>query len=169
MIFSAALSDAWDGFLEDAFTDLAHLAQDGFEFSMVGNGSLVERDLLRGEGDGERLGFDFACQTPGPRGLEQDTALSDPAEIEQLLFQAPVALLESAGGLRELKEFFWRGFCLSLSHKYIYCIYMRNPTPFFAAFAPLLFGRPPRAFRAALRQSVRRATRSRTSAQLSAR
>ena len=31
---------------------------------------------------------------------------------------------------------------------------MRNPTPFFAAFAPLLFGRPPRSFRAALRQSV---------------
>ena len=31
---------------------------------------------------------------------------------------------------------------------------MRNPTPFFAAFAPLLFGRPPRSFRAALRQSL---------------
>jgi hypothetical protein len=31
---------------------------------------------------------------------------------------------------------------------------MRNPTPFFAAFAPLLFGRPPRCFRTALRQSV---------------
>src|ERR1700704_3927861 len=31
---------------------------------------------------------------------------------------------------------------------------MRNPTPFFAAFAPLLFGRPPRSFRRALRQSL---------------
>lgn len=31
---------------------------------------------------------------------------------------------------------------------------MRNSTPFFAAFAPLLFGRPPRSFRTALRQSV---------------
>ena len=34
---------------------------------------------------------------------------------------------------------------------------MRNPTPFFAAFAPLLFGRPPRSFRTALRQSVLKA------------
>ena len=34
---------------------------------------------------------------------------------------------------------------------------MRNSTPFFAAFAPLLFGRPPRSFRTALRQSVLKA------------
>ena len=34
---------------------------------------------------------------------------------------------------------------------------MRNRTPFFAAFAPLLFGRPPRSFRTALRQSVLKA------------
>jgi hypothetical protein len=33
---------------------------------------------------------------------------------------------------------------------------MRHPTPFFAAFAPLLFGRPPRPFRTALRQSLRK-------------
>jgi Transposase DDE domain len=34
---------------------------------------------------------------------------------------------------------------------------MRNPTPFFSAFAPLLFGRPPRSFRAALHNSVLKA------------
>lgn len=96
MIFSGALSDAWNGLLEDAITDLAHLMQDGFEFSMICNRSLVERDLLLGESDADRLCFDFACQTPGPRGLGHDTALSDPSQIKQPFFQAPVALLKFA-------------------------------------------------------------------------
>lgn len=69
MIFSGALSDAWNGLLEDAITDLAHLMQDGFEFSMICNRRFVEGNLLLGESDADRLGFDFACQTPGPRGL----------------------------------------------------------------------------------------------------
>ena len=37
MIFSAALSDAWNGLFEDAISDLAHLMQDGFEFAMICN------------------------------------------------------------------------------------------------------------------------------------
>ena len=48
MIFSTASSDAWDGLLEDAITDLAHLSQDGFEFSVIGNRCFIEGDLLLG-------------------------------------------------------------------------------------------------------------------------
>jgi len=35
VIFSATLSDAWHGLLEDAVADRAHLMQDGFEFAMI--------------------------------------------------------------------------------------------------------------------------------------
>ena len=48
MFFWAALSDAWNGLLEYAITDLAHLVQDGFEFSVIGNRCFVEGDLLLG-------------------------------------------------------------------------------------------------------------------------
>ena len=36
------LSDAWNGLLEDAIADLAHLMQDGFEFAMICNRRFVE-------------------------------------------------------------------------------------------------------------------------------
>ena len=42
MLFSAALSDPWNGLLEYAITDLAHLMQDGFEFSVIGDRCFVE-------------------------------------------------------------------------------------------------------------------------------
>ena len=45
MFFSLALSDAWNGLLQYAITDLAHLVQDGFEFSVIGNRCFVERGL----------------------------------------------------------------------------------------------------------------------------
>ena len=48
MFFSGALSDACNGLLQYAITDLAHLVQDGFEFSVIGNGCFVEGDLLLG-------------------------------------------------------------------------------------------------------------------------
>ena len=86
MFFSAALSDPWNGLL--VLTDLAHLLQDGLEFSVIGNGRFVEGDLLFGESDADSLCFDFARQTPSPRRLWQDTALSDPTQFKQLVFQA---------------------------------------------------------------------------------
>ena len=88
MFFSAALSDPWNGLLEYAITDLAHLLQDGLEFSVIGDGCFVEGDLLFGESDADCLCFDFARQTPSPRRLWQDTALSDPTQFKQLVFQA---------------------------------------------------------------------------------
>ena len=98
MIFSAALSDAWNGLLEDAIADLAHLMQDGFESAMISNRRFVEGNLLLGRGMLTRLGFYFACQAPGPRQLWHYTTLSNPSQLKQLLFQTPVALLESAEG-----------------------------------------------------------------------
>jgi len=48
MFFSGALSDAWNGLLEYAITDLSHLLQDGFELSVIGNRCFIEGDLLLG-------------------------------------------------------------------------------------------------------------------------
>ena len=55
--------DLWKGLLEDAITDLAHLLQDGFEFSVIGNRCLVEGDLLLGESDADFYRF-FRPPTP---------------------------------------------------------------------------------------------------------
>ena len=48
MIFSATLSDAWNGLLKNAIADLAHLMQDGFEFAMICNRRFVEGNLWLG-------------------------------------------------------------------------------------------------------------------------
>ena len=98
MIWSRARSDAWNRSLEDAITNLAHLLEDGLKFSVICNRRFVKGSLLLREGDAHRLGFNFACQPPGPRRLGHDTALSDPSQLQQLLFQAPVALLQAAQG-----------------------------------------------------------------------
>ena len=63
---------------------------------MICNRRFVEGNLLLGESDADRLCFDFARQTPGSRRLWQQTTLSDPSQLKQLLFQTPVALLEPA-------------------------------------------------------------------------
>ena len=48
MIFSGALSDAWNGLLEDAIADLAHSVQDGCEFALICNRLFLEGNLLLG-------------------------------------------------------------------------------------------------------------------------
>lgn len=82
MFLFAAFSDPWNGLLEHAIADLAHLPHDGLKFSVIGNRCFEERDLLLGKSDAHRLCFDFACQTPGPRRLGHYTALSDPSQVK---------------------------------------------------------------------------------------
>jgi len=98
MFRGSAFFDSGNGFEKHSVAELAHLAEDFFEFSLVGDGLLEKGGLFLGERYADGLGVDFACQSPSSRGLRHDAALSDPSEFQQLGFEMFVALAQPLRG-----------------------------------------------------------------------
>lgn len=93
------------------------------------------------EGDGDGPGFDFARPAPGAGMVFADAALAQPIQGEDGLF-ATLKAGAQGGGLTVRKRWFFHQKKLGGNRAYIYALSMRSATPFFAAFGPLLFGKP---------------------------
>lgn len=74
-----------------------------------------------------------------------DTPLAQCLKTPDLRDQCATAGFEALNVSRCQVSFFhgFRKFILDVKRAYVYALFMRNSTPFFRAFGPLLFGRPP--------------------------
>ena len=73
---------------------IAHLAQDQFEFSVIGNRLLIKHGLLFGQSDRDGLGLNLSSPTPGIGRLRHHAALTNPLQFEQLAFEVVVFSLD---------------------------------------------------------------------------
>jgi len=144
---------------DDLLGDLAQLVDDLVELALVLDGLAHERRLGGGKAAAHGLGAHLARPAPGVGGLGHHAALAQRVEASHARGQGPVAAPELAdllGGER----FFLHRFHFSVDVKAGVCVYiridMRNPTPFFPAFGPLLFGRAPRSALSTLLAKLRR-------------
>ena len=99
MILAWAFLDAGDGFLEELFTNGAHLSEESFQSPMISDGYLIERRLFCGDRQADGLGAHFTRHAPGVRRLRRQAALGDPTQGENLLFEFAIAFFESVDGL----------------------------------------------------------------------
>ncbi len=147
---------------DDLLGDLAQLVDDLVELALILDGTAHERGLGGRKPAAYGLGTHLARPAPGVGELGHHAALAQRVEATHARGQRPVAAPELTDLLRDERNNFSHPFHFMVDVKACICVYIRmatrNSTPFFPAFAPLLFGRAPRSSLDTLLRKLRQAS-----------